>query len=97
MNVGIGAEAAQFPEKEYINGIVFAVQYDDSTAFSTYIKRRLIVFYSWLPRKGEKQKTECLGVGELSRRMREMTGSLFHTSECRIFHGPLQRRPGPFR
>jgi hypothetical protein len=26
MNVAIGAEAAQFPEKEYINGIAFAVQ-----------------------------------------------------------------------
>jgi hypothetical protein len=26
MNVKIGAEAAQFPEKEYINGIAFAVQ-----------------------------------------------------------------------
>ncbi len=26
MNVEIGAEAAQFPEKEYINGIPFAVQ-----------------------------------------------------------------------
>jgi hypothetical protein len=25
MNVAIGAEAAQFPEKEYINGIAFAV------------------------------------------------------------------------
>jgi hypothetical protein len=25
MNVEIGAEAAQFPEKEYINGIAFAV------------------------------------------------------------------------
>jgi hypothetical protein len=25
MNVETGAEAAQFPEKEYINGIVFAV------------------------------------------------------------------------
>ncbi len=25
MNVEIGAEAAQFPEKEYINGIVAAV------------------------------------------------------------------------
>jgi hypothetical protein len=24
MNVEIGAEAAQFPEKEYINGIAFA-------------------------------------------------------------------------
>jgi hypothetical protein len=26
MNVKIGAEAALFPEKEYINGIAFAVQ-----------------------------------------------------------------------
>jgi hypothetical protein len=25
MNVEIGAEGAQFPEKEYINGIAFAV------------------------------------------------------------------------
>ncbi len=25
MNAEIGAEAAQFPEKEYINGIAFAV------------------------------------------------------------------------
>jgi hypothetical protein len=25
MNVGLGTEAAQFPEKEYINGIFFAV------------------------------------------------------------------------
>ncbi len=25
MNVEIGTEAAQFPEKEYINGIAFAV------------------------------------------------------------------------
>jgi hypothetical protein len=27
MNVEIGAEAAQFPEKEYINGIAVAVYY----------------------------------------------------------------------
>ncbi len=27
MNVEIGAEAAQFPEKEYINGIAFAVRF----------------------------------------------------------------------
>jgi hypothetical protein len=27
MNVEIGAEAAQFPEKEYINGIAVAVRY----------------------------------------------------------------------
>jgi hypothetical protein len=28
MNVEIGAETAQFPEKEYVNGIVFAVYAD---------------------------------------------------------------------
>ncbi len=27
MNVEIGAEAVQFPEKKYINGIAVAVQY----------------------------------------------------------------------
>ncbi len=27
MNVEIGAEAVQFPEREYINGIAFAVRY----------------------------------------------------------------------
>jgi hypothetical protein len=31
MNVEIGAEAAQFPEKEYINGIFVAVQSADAT------------------------------------------------------------------
>jgi hypothetical protein len=31
MNVEIGAEAAQFPEKEYINGIFVAVQAVPST------------------------------------------------------------------
>ncbi len=30
MNVDIGAEAALFPEKEYINGIAVAVQRDGS-------------------------------------------------------------------
>jgi hypothetical protein len=29
MNVEIGAEAAQFPEKEYIDGIAFAVHNAD--------------------------------------------------------------------
>ncbi len=30
MNVEIGTEAAQFPEKEYINGITLAVRYVDT-------------------------------------------------------------------
>jgi hypothetical protein len=34
MNVDIGAEAAQFPEKEYINGIAIAV-YSSLNFFST--------------------------------------------------------------
>jgi hypothetical protein len=32
MNVEIGAEAAQFPEKEYINGIAVAVGYMEKSA-----------------------------------------------------------------
>jgi hypothetical protein len=42
MNVEIGTEAAQFPEKEYINGIFLAVQkvrvWDQSTVFSIQVK-----------------------------------------------------------
>ncbi len=37
MNVEIGAEAAQFPEKEYINGIAFAVY----PRWRKYCSRRL--------------------------------------------------------
>jgi hypothetical protein len=37
MNVEIGAEGAQFPEKEYINGgIAVAVQYIQPTGLLTY-------------------------------------------------------------
>jgi hypothetical protein len=32
MNVEIGAEAAQFPEKEYINRIAFAVRFHTSVS-----------------------------------------------------------------
>jgi hypothetical protein len=34
MNVEIGAEAAQFPEKEYINGIAVAVQFSPMISVS---------------------------------------------------------------
>jgi hypothetical protein len=38
MNVEIGAEAAQFPEKEYINGIAFAVHVlAENATYSRYI------------------------------------------------------------
>jgi hypothetical protein len=36
MNVEVGTEAAQFPEKEYINGIFLAVYISDCVAF--YVK-----------------------------------------------------------
>ncbi len=36
MNVEIGAEAAQFPEKEYINGIAVAVYCTSSVAVTVY-------------------------------------------------------------
>ncbi len=34
MNVEIGTEPAQFPEKEYINGIFFAVQCTAATSWN---------------------------------------------------------------
>jgi hypothetical protein len=34
MNVEIGAEAGQFPEKEYISGIAVAVQYEYTSIVS---------------------------------------------------------------
>jgi hypothetical protein len=33
MNVEIGAEAAQFPEKEYISGIAVAVQKEENDTY----------------------------------------------------------------
>jgi hypothetical protein len=46
MNVEIGAEAAQFPEKEYINGIAFAVWMISLLVIMFYpIKPTLIRFY----------------------------------------------------
>ena len=36
MNVEIGAEAALFPEKEYINGIAVAVYWDFSHTYFEY-------------------------------------------------------------
>jgi hypothetical protein len=37
MNVEIGTQAAQFPEKEYINGIFVAVQIPDRKISEDYI------------------------------------------------------------
>ncbi len=40
MNVEIGAEAALFPENEYINGISLAVRYDNPMPESTKSPRQ---------------------------------------------------------
>ena len=45
MNVEIGAEAAQFPEKEYINGIAVAVWYRRSRLFAVVA----LIQPKWLP------------------------------------------------
>jgi hypothetical protein len=47
MNVEIGAEAAQFPEKEYINGIAVAVHTYSSVFFFErfYPKKELVFTY----------------------------------------------------
>ncbi len=42
MNVEIGTEAAQFPEKEYINGIAFAVYFKIGQSYHTAYTRKLI-------------------------------------------------------
>jgi hypothetical protein len=38
MNMKIGAEAALFPEKEYLNGIAVAVQCRENGKFRKFIK-----------------------------------------------------------
>jgi hypothetical protein len=48
MNVEIGTEAAQFPDKEYINGIFLAVQYENTDFFIphspyTYMKKKVFI------------------------------------------------------
>jgi hypothetical protein len=43
MNVEIGTEAAQFPEKEYINGIFIAVQCRIKNRKSVNIKKLLFL------------------------------------------------------
>jgi hypothetical protein len=44
MNVEIGAEAAQFPEKEYINGIVVADRYPIVRKFLEFTNPILVIF-----------------------------------------------------
>jgi hypothetical protein len=39
MNVEIGTEAAQFPEKEYINGIFVAVRYSSTVTLAQFSSR----------------------------------------------------------
>jgi hypothetical protein len=45
MNVEIGAEAAQFPEKEYINGIAVAVQVGGGYRHGAVLDTSLLLFY----------------------------------------------------
>jgi hypothetical protein len=48
MNVEIGTEAAQFPEKEYINGFFLAVRYLKKKNGKTErekVKRKLLKYY----------------------------------------------------
>jgi hypothetical protein len=49
MNVEIGAEAAQFPEKEYINGIAVAVQ---ATLLAVRPVRQPYAGVDFIPRSG---------------------------------------------
>ncbi len=48
MNVKIGAEAAQFPEKEYINGIAFAVHKEEShPSCWCSVEARVYIYIYW--------------------------------------------------
>ncbi len=51
MNVEIGTEAAQFPEKEYVNGIFVAVW---STAGRTYCIQNNLLSGRWIKTLGVK-------------------------------------------
>ncbi len=50
MNVEIGAEAAQFPGKEYINGNAFAVHKLESSQTRVFVwfSTRIFLFYKML-------------------------------------------------
>ncbi len=45
MNVEIGSEAAQFPEKEYTNGIFFAVHADSCYAGSGCYEVKILQWF----------------------------------------------------
>jgi hypothetical protein len=57
--VEIGAEAALFPEKEYINGIAVAVQHSLLCGFSTSTFRHhvaeMLAYFTKMQRKGDMQ------------------------------------------
>jgi hypothetical protein len=55
MNVKIGTRAAQFPEKEYINGIFVAVRWDEVIAGSdakAAIGGEAVSVVPWPPKNG---------------------------------------------
>jgi hypothetical protein len=50
MNVEIGAEAALFPEKEYINGIAVAVRCVITSLVASLMVAKLVVFNNFFSR-----------------------------------------------
>jgi hypothetical protein len=56
MNVDIGTEAAQFPEKEYINGILIPVQVVSGSIQTKYLKD--VPFFRWIVEKYTQSQTQ---------------------------------------
>ncbi len=57
MNVEIGAEAAQFPGKEYINGIAVAVCTDSTSPITNQPRKNHFHLYSMSPHLPQFQQS----------------------------------------
>jgi hypothetical protein len=68
MNVEIGAEAAQFPEKEYINGIAVAVYNTITICPAQYVTFLAIIFCSLTQYNSSLPSLNCCGTVEKSSR-----------------------------
>jgi hypothetical protein len=60
MNVEIGAEAVQFPEKEYINGIAVAVQDSAGHCFHPWRSSESCDLNTLHPRWGDTAVIQCI-------------------------------------